>query len=196
MGQHPYPAPPSRRPRHGTEYTPSCEHRRSPPLRGSPWCGSPRHHSTPPGGPGPWAPPQTGSYGGTRGPRGSPASPPNAGGWPPAPGRAGLTPQPAPHPPPPRRAPHGTAHGTALMHQEVVGRVRLPPRMPTRITVMADSDGSPQRDDRDHRRFRYAPPPPRSGRGRPSRSARSGGWRRRRCWSGRRCRPGSLSQPR
>ena len=35
MGQHPYPAPPSRRPRRGTEYTPSCEHRRSPPLRGS-----------------------------------------------------------------------------------------------------------------------------------------------------------------
>ena len=35
MGQHPYPAPPSRRPRRGTGYTPSCEHRRSPPLRGS-----------------------------------------------------------------------------------------------------------------------------------------------------------------
>ena len=35
MGQHPYPAPPSRRPRRGTRYTPSCEHRRSPPLRGS-----------------------------------------------------------------------------------------------------------------------------------------------------------------
>ena len=35
MGQHPYPAPPSRRPRRGTEYTPSCEHRRSPPLQGS-----------------------------------------------------------------------------------------------------------------------------------------------------------------
>ena len=35
MGQHPYPAPPSRRPRRGTEYTPSCEHRRSRPLRGS-----------------------------------------------------------------------------------------------------------------------------------------------------------------
>ena len=29
----------------------------------------------------------------------------------------------------------------------------LPPHMPTRITVMADSDGSPQRDDR------HAPPP-------------------------------------
>ena len=35
MGQHPYPAPPSRRPRCGTGYTPSCEHRRSLPLRGS-----------------------------------------------------------------------------------------------------------------------------------------------------------------
>ena len=34
-GQHPYPAPPSGRPRRGTEYTPSCENRRSPPLRGS-----------------------------------------------------------------------------------------------------------------------------------------------------------------
>ena len=35
MGQHPYPAPPSWRPRRGTGYTPSCKHRRSPPLRGS-----------------------------------------------------------------------------------------------------------------------------------------------------------------
>ena len=34
-GQHPYPAPPYRHPRRGTGYTPSCEHRRSPPLRGS-----------------------------------------------------------------------------------------------------------------------------------------------------------------
>ena len=40
------------------------------------------------------------------------------------------------------------------MHQEVVERARLPPRMPTRVTVMADSDGSPQRDDRHHRRSR------------------------------------------
>ena len=101
MGQHPYPAPPSRRPRRGTEYTPSCAHRRSPPLRGSTWCGCPRHRPTTPGGPGPWAPPQSGSCGATRGPRGSPASPPNAGGWPQAPGRAGLTQQPAPQPPPP-----------------------------------------------------------------------------------------------
>ena len=61
---------------------------------------------------------------------------------------------PPPPPPPPRRAPHGTADGTALMHQEVVGRARLPPRMPTRVTVMADYDGSPQRDDRHHRRSR------------------------------------------
>ena len=35
MGQHPYHAHPSRPPRRGTGYTPSCEHRRSPPLRGS-----------------------------------------------------------------------------------------------------------------------------------------------------------------
>ena len=70
----------------------------------------------------------------------------------PRPCGADATAGPPPPPPPPRRAAHGTAHGTALMHQEVVGRGRLPPRMPTRITVMADSDGSPQRDDRHHRR--------------------------------------------
>ena len=106
-----------------------------------------------PRGPRALGPPQTGGCGATRGPRGSPASPPNADGWPPAPARAGLTPQrsPTPSPPPPCRAPHGTAHGTALMHQEVVGGARLPPRMPTRITVMADSDGSPQEG---------RPPPP------------------------------------
>ena len=34
-GQRPYPAPPSRRPRRRTAYTPSSEHRRSPLLRGS-----------------------------------------------------------------------------------------------------------------------------------------------------------------
>ena len=44
------------------------------------------------------------------------------------------------------------------MHQEVVGRAHLPPRMPTRITVMSDSDGSPQRDDRLHRRSRSRSP--------------------------------------
>ena len=65
---------------------------------------------------------------------------------------------PTPSPPPPRRAPHGTAHGTALMHQEVVGRSHLPPCMPTRITVMADSNGSPNRDDRHHRRSRSRSP--------------------------------------
>ena len=82
------------------------------------------------------------------------------------------------------------------MHQEVVGRARLPPRMPTRVTVMADSDGSLGRDDRHHRRSRSRSPVSlQSGRGRPSRSARSGGWRRRR-WSDRRCRPGNLGQPR
>ena len=52
-GARPYPAPPSRRPRRGTGYTPSCKHRRSPPLRGSTSCGSPRHHPSTPGGPGP-----------------------------------------------------------------------------------------------------------------------------------------------
>ena len=112
----PRPPPPPRRPRRGTEYTPSCEHRRSLLLLGSTWCGCPRHRSTTPGGPGPWAPPQTGSYGATRGPRGSPASPPNAGGWPQAPGRAGLKPQPAPHPlppsPPQSTTRHCRRHGT------------------------------------------------------------------------------------
>ena len=44
------------------------------------------------------------------------------------------------------------------MHQEVVGRARLPSRMPTTITVMADSNGSPQRDDRHHRRSRSRSP--------------------------------------
>ena len=44
------------------------------------------------------------------------------------------------------------------MHQEVVGRARLPPRMPTRVTVMADSDGSLQQDDRHHRRSRSRSP--------------------------------------
>ena len=86
------------------------------PLRGFTWCGSPRHHSTTPGGPGPWAPPQTGSYGATLGPRGSAASPPNADGWTPAPGRVGLTPQPAPHPlprsPPQSIRRHCPRHGT------------------------------------------------------------------------------------
>ena len=51
-----------------------------------------------------------------RGPRGSPASPPSAGGWPQAPGRAGLTPQPAPDPlppsPPQSTTRHRPRHGT------------------------------------------------------------------------------------
>ena len=44
------------------------------------------------------------------------------------------------------------------MHREVVGRAHLPPRMPTRITGMSDSDGSPQQDDRHHRRSRSCSP--------------------------------------
>ena len=39
-----------------------------------------------------------------------------------------------------------------------MGRAHLPPRMPTRLTVMSDSDGSPQRDDRHHRRSRSRSP--------------------------------------
>ena len=51
-----------------------------------------------------------------QGMRGSPASPRNADGWPPAPARTGLTPQPAPHPlppsPPQSTAQHCPRHGT------------------------------------------------------------------------------------
>ena len=157
-GAAPVLAPPSRRPRRGTEYTPSCEHRRSPPLRGSTWCGSPRHHSTTPGGPGPR--PRLGAMARRVG-RVAPPPPlpmPMDCRRPPAVRGCRHNRPPTPSPPPPRKAPHGTAHGTALMHQEVVGRARLPPRMPTRITVMADSDGSPQRDDRHHRRSRSRSP--------------------------------------
>ena len=108
MGQHPYPAPPLPAPA-AKEYTPSCEHRGSPLLRGSTWCGCPRHRSTTPGGPGPWAPPQTGGCGTTRGPRSSPASPPNAGGWP-----CGADATAGPPPPPPLPpAEHHTSLPTA-----------------------------------------------------------------------------------
>ena len=112
-GQRPCPALPSPRPRCGTGYTPSCEHRRSLPLRGSTWCGSPRHHPMTPGGPGPGAPPQTGSCGATCGPRGSPTSRPSADGWPPAPARTGPTPLPAPPLPSPSPGKHCTALPTA-----------------------------------------------------------------------------------
>ena len=68
---------------------------------------------------------------------------------------AGL---PSPPPLPPAEHWHSTAHGTPQMHQAVEKRARLPPRMPTRITVMSDSNGSPQRDDRHHRRSRSRSP--------------------------------------
>ena len=68
---------------------------------------------------------------------------------------------PSPLPLPPRGALHSTAHGTTQMHQEVVGRAHLPPRTPTRITVMSDSDGSPLQDAQHHRgsrsRFSVSP---------------------------------------
>ena len=60
--------------------------------------------------------------------------------------------------PAPRGALQSTAHGTPQMHQEVVKRACLQPRMPTRITVMSDSDGSPQRDDSHHRCSRSRSP--------------------------------------
>ena len=44
------------------------------------------------------------------------------------------------------------------MHREVVRRAHLPPRIPTSITVMSGSDGSPQQDDRHHRRSRSRSP--------------------------------------
>ena len=62
------------------------------------------------------SPPLTGSFGATCGPRGSPASPPNADGWPPAPARMGPTPSPPPHPfppsPPRSTAQHCPRHDT------------------------------------------------------------------------------------
>ena len=61
-------------------------------------------------------------------------------------------------PPPPCEALHSTAIGTTQIHREVVKRAHLPPRMPARITVMSDSDGSPQRDDSHHRRSRSRSP--------------------------------------
>ena len=77
----------------------------------------------------------------------------------PPPGRAHRHRRPPlPSPPPPCRALHSTAHGKPQMHQEVVERARLPPRMPTRIRVMSDSDGSPRRDDRHHHRPRSRSP--------------------------------------
>ena len=72
-------------------------------------------------------------------------------------------------------------------------RTHLPPRMPTRITVMSDYDGSPQRDDRHHRQSRSSSPSPRDTRRGPSRSVRSGGWRR--PWSRSGQRPGSPGRP-
>ena len=44
------------------------------------------------------------------------------------------------------------------MHREVVARAHLPTSMPTMITVMSDSDGSPQRDDGHQRRSRFRSP--------------------------------------
>ena len=90
-GQRPCPAPPSRRPRHGTGCTPSCEHRRSPQLRGSTLCDPPQHHLTSPGGP----------PGAASGPSGSAASRPSASGWPSTPDHPEQSPTPAPPPPPP-----------------------------------------------------------------------------------------------
>ena len=55
-------------------------------------------------------------------------------------------------------APHGTLHGAPAMHWEVVGRARLQQRTPIRIVAMSDSNGSPQRDDRHHRRSRPRSP--------------------------------------
>ena len=105
-----------------------------------------------PRGPRALSPPQTGSCGATCGLLGSPTSRPTAD------GRQRHRRLPLPSPPPPSRALHSTAHGTPQMHQEVVERARLPPRMPTRITVMSDSDGSPQTDACHHRRPRSRSP--------------------------------------
>ena len=61
MGQHPYPAPPSRRPRRGTEYTPSCHtggHRR---YGGPPGAAAPNTARRPPGAQGPGPRPRLGA---------------------------------------------------------------------------------------------------------------------------------------
>ena len=94
----------------------------------------------------------------------------------PRPYEAEATASPPPPPPPPRRALHSTADGTTLMHREVVGWVHLPPRMPTRIPVMSDSDGSPQRVDRHHRQSRSRSPVFLEGAGGKPPAEREEGW--------------------
>ena len=67
--------------------------------------------------------------------------------------RTGPAPPPAPPPPPPScESVHSTADGATQIHQEVLERAHLPSRMPTSITVMSDSEGPPQLDDRHHQR--------------------------------------------
>ena len=62
--------------------------------------------------------------------------------------------------PPPPPATHGTAHGTPLMHWEVLGRARMQPRTPMGIAAMSDSDGSPNQDGGHHRQSRSRSPVP------------------------------------
>ena len=61
---------------------------------------------------------------------------------------------------------------------------------------MADSDGSPQRDDRHHRRSRSRSPVSLEWTGETPVEREERRLQRRRCWSGCRRRPRSLSQPR
>ena len=156
-GQRPSPAPPSRRPRRGEGCTPSCEPRRSPPLRGSTLCDCPGTTRQPPWAQGPEPDPRPGAVARRVGrvlarlplhSRWMATDP-----WPPE------TITTTSHPPlPPLTAPHGTGHGTPLMNWEVVGQAHLRLRMPNRITAMSDSAGPLQRDDRNHRRSRSRSP--------------------------------------
>ena len=160
MGQHPYPAPPpgacgAGRGTHLPANTGG--HRR---YWGPPSAAPPGTTRRPPGAQGPEPRPILGAVVRRVG-RVAPPPPlpmPIDGRRPP-PVRGGRQSRPlTPSPPPCRRALHGTAHGTRLMHQKVVGRAHLPSRMSTRVTVRADSDGSPQRDDRHHCRSRSRSP--------------------------------------
>ena len=100
---------------------------------------------------------------------------------------------PSPPPPPSSGALHSTAHGTTQIQREVMGGAHLPQRMPTRITGCRTPIAPPSGTTATTAGPAPAPPSPRETRGRPSRSATVGAWRRRRCRSGRR--PGSRGQP-
>ena len=155
MGPHPYPAPPSRRPKLGKRYTPSCRAWRSLRCTDSTWCGSPRLPLTAPEGPGPLAP-STGAHSGALGRVAH--APPTAM---PMDGKLPLTPEGSNHGLPswPGTAQHRSRHTTGALGSGRDGAGHTawqyaPPTLhvPDSIARMSDSDGSPPRDDRLHRR--------------------------------------------